>query len=53
LAHRFRKLGYDFTRNDVDKLYQQFLKIADSKKEVEDNDLQVMAKQFQPEAIGV
>ena len=53
LAHRFRKLGYDFTRNDVDNLYQQFLKIADSKKEVEDADLMAMAYQFKPEAIGV
>lgn len=49
LAHRFRKLGHDFTRNDIDKLYQQFLKVADSKKEVEDADLQEMAKQFKPE----
>jgi 2-isopropylmalate synthase len=53
LAHRFRKLGYDFTRNDVDKLYQQFLKIADSKKEVEDEDLLTMAQQYKPEVIAV
>ena len=51
LAHRFRKLGYEFTRNDVDKLYEQFVKIADSKKEVEDNDLLLMAKQYKPEAV--
>jgi len=51
LAHRFRKLGFDFTRNDIDVLYQQFLKVADSKKEVEDADLQEMAKQFKPEAV--
>jgi len=51
LAHRFRKLGYEFTRNDVDKLYEQFVKIADSKKEVEDNDLLTMAKQYKPEAV--
>ncbi|HET9745761.1 MAG TPA: 2-isopropylmalate synthase [Chitinophagaceae bacterium] len=53
LAHRFRKLGYDFTRNDVDKLYEQFLKIADSKKEVEDEDLLIMARQYKPETVGV
>lgn len=53
LAHRFRKLGFDFTRNDVDKLYQQFLKIADSKKEVEDEDLLTMAQQYKPEVIAV
>src|SRR6187431_77161 len=51
LAHRFRKLGYDFTRNDIDKLYEQFVKVADSKKEVEDNDLLSMAKQYKPEAV--
>ena len=53
LAHRFRKLGFDFTRNDIDILYQQFLKVADSKKEVEDADLQEMAKEFKPEAAVV
>ena len=53
LAHRLRKLGYEFTRNDVDKLYEQFVKIADSKKEVEDNDLLAMAKQYKPEAVVV
>lgn len=53
LAHRFRKLGYDFTRNDVDKLYEQFLKVADSKKEVEDGDLLIMARQYKPEAVIV
>jgi 2-isopropylmalate synthase len=53
LAHRFRKLGYDFTRNDVDNLYEQFLKIADSKKEVEDEDLLTMARLYKPERVGV
>ena len=53
LAHRFRKLGYEFTRNDIDKLYEQFVKIADSKKEVEDNDLLAMAKLYKPEAVVV
>ena len=36
LAYRFLKLGYAFDRNDVDQLYIEFLKVADSKKEVED-----------------
>jgi 2-isopropylmalate synthase len=26
LAHRFHKLGYDFTRNEIDVLYEQFLR---------------------------
>ena len=44
LAHRFHKLGYEFDRNDIDILYQGFLVIADSKKEVVEEDLNAMAK---------
>lgn len=44
LAHRFHKLGYEFDRNDIDILYQEFLVIADSKKEVVEDDLNAMAK---------
>jgi 2-isopropylmalate synthase len=51
LAYRFQKLGFRFDRNDVDVLYNEFLKVADSKKEVEDNDLSVMARQYQSNAI--
>jgi 2-isopropylmalate synthase len=47
LAHRFQKLGHEFTRNDIDVLYQQFLKVADKKKEVMDADLEAMAKSYQ------
>jgi 2-isopropylmalate synthase len=47
LAHRFHKLGFVFTRNDVDVLYEQFLSVADRKKEVEDEDLKVLANQYQ------
>lgn len=43
LAYRFKNLGYNFDRNQVDELYQQFLRIADEKKEVEDADLIVIA----------
>jgi 2-isopropylmalate synthase len=43
LAYRFRKLGYDFNRDEVDKLYEAFLKVADEKKEVQDEDLKTMA----------
>ena len=48
LAFRLKKLGYDFNRNDVDALYQKFLQVADSKKEVGDDDLHQMAKQHEP-----
>jgi 2-isopropylmalate synthase len=47
LAFRFQKLGFEFNRNDVDCLYGEFLKVADSKKEVNDEDLGLMAKQYQ------
>src|ERR1700749_1494962 len=38
LAHRLQKIGYSFNRNDIDTLYQQFLVVADRKKEVKDED---------------
>lgn len=48
LAHRFHKLGYLYTRNDIDVLYIEFLKVADIKKEVADEDLHEMAKSLIP-----
>ena len=51
LAHRFQKLGYEFNRNDIDVLYQQFLKVADKKKEVMDTDLHVLAKSYQSDTV--
>lgn len=47
LAWRFRQLGFEFNRNEIDQLYEQFLKIADRKKEVENSDLTEIAKEFQ------
>ena len=44
LAHRLHKLGYQFDRNDIDILYQEFLLVADSKKEVMEEDLNTMAR---------
>jgi len=46
LAYRFQKLGHQFVRNDVDVLYDAFLKVADHKKEVEDKDLQELALNY-------
>lgn len=53
LAHRFQKLGYQYNRNDVDVLYQEFLQVADRKKEVEDDDLHEMAKQYKQQTVEV
>lgn len=49
LAYRFQKLGFTFTRNDIDVLYDSFLQLADKKKEVEEDDLVKLAQQYQPE----
>jgi 2-isopropylmalate synthase len=46
LAFRFQKLGYSFTRNDIDVLYERFLKVADTKKEVIEADLNELAKAY-------
>lgn len=46
LAHRFQKLGYEFVRDDIDVLYQSFLKVADKKKEVKDDDLAELARKY-------
>jgi len=53
LAYRFQKLGFQFNRNDVDFLYNEFLEVADSKKEVEDKDLTVMGKKYQSNIASV
>jgi 2-isopropylmalate synthase len=49
LAYRFQKIGYQYNRNDIDILYQEFLKIADKKKEVEESDLYLLAQAYKPE----
>jgi 2-isopropylmalate synthase len=53
LAYRFQKLGFEFSRNDIDVLYERFLKVADKKKEVMDADLQLLAKSYQPDSVAL
>ena len=53
LAYRFQKLGFQYTRNDIDVLYEQFLKVADSKKEVMEEDLLQLAQQYQLTLVSV
>ena len=48
LAYRFRKLGFEYTRNDIDVLYNEFVKVADRNKEVCDEDLTAIAKAYHP-----
>ncbi|MGI9138772.1 MAG: 2-isopropylmalate synthase [Sediminibacterium sp.] len=46
LAHRLHKLGYQYTRNDIDILYPIFLQLADKKKEVSHDDLVEIATAY-------
>ncbi|WP_426478545.1 2-isopropylmalate synthase [Chryseobacterium sp. CBSDS_008] len=46
LAYRFKHIGYEVTKNELDYLYQEFLKIADLKKEIDNNDLSMMMDSF-------
>lgn len=51
LAYRFQKLGFQMDRDQVDTLYAEFLRIADAKKEVNDDDLTRLAKNFIAQAV--
>ena len=51
LAYRFKNIGFDVTKNELDYLYQEFLKIADIKKEVVNEDLQVMMATFSQKTV--
>ncbi len=51
LAFRFQKLGFVFDRNDIDILYKHFVQLADSKKEVMDEDLMALAKKYEEKLI--
>ena len=51
LAYRFQKLGYDFTRDDIDILYENFLRIADRQKEVEEEHLHEIATVYKQNTV--
>jgi 2-isopropylmalate synthase len=42
LKHRLSKLGHELTKNQLDKIYVKFLDLADKKKDIKDDDLQVL-----------
>ncbi|MDO4228258.1 MAG: 2-isopropylmalate synthase [Capnocytophaga sp.] len=48
LAYRFKNLGHNVTKDQLDILYVEFLKIADAKKEVVDSDLEELIRIFVP-----
>lgn len=39
LAYRAKKVGYDLTKKQLDSVYEEFLKFADRKKEILDDDI--------------
>jgi 2-isopropylmalate synthase len=43
LKHRLQVLGYDFDPTELDDVYQKFLELADKKKDITDEDLQILA----------
>jgi len=51
LAFRLQKLGYQFNRNDIDVVYERFLQVADTKKEVVEEDLHQLAKLYAASAV--
>ena len=53
LAYRFQKLGHQYNRNDIDALYEAFLKLADQKKEVQEDDLNELAQTYQPQIASI
>ena len=54
LAYRLKGIGFDTTKNELDVIYNQFLEIADSKKEVVKEDLIRLMNQFrQPSQIKI
>lgn len=46
LAYRFKNIGYDVTKNELDLLYERFLQVADTKKEVNEHDLRSILNFF-------
>ncbi len=46
LAFRLHKLGYQYTRDDIDALYAMFTVVADKMKEVKEEDLIEMANNY-------
>lgn len=46
LAYRLQLMGFSFDRDEIDGLYDIFIQIADGKREVNNEDLELMAKKF-------
>jgi 2-isopropylmalate synthase len=44
LAYRAKNVGYELTKLQLDKVYEEFLKFADRKKEIVDEDIHEIIK---------
>jgi 2-isopropylmalate synthase len=44
LAYRAKNIGFELTKNQLDIVYSEFLKYADIRKEVHDEDIQIIIK---------
>ena len=51
LAYRLKNIGHELTRDELDIVYANFLKVADEKKEVHDEDLHQLAEAEQKIAV--
>ncbi len=49
LAYRAKKIGFDLTKLELDRVYPEFLKCADHQKEVEDEDIERIIKSVRAE----
>tara|TARA_B100002019_G_scaffold110353_1_gene94919 strand:+ start:1991 stop:3139 length:1149 start_codon:yes stop_codon:yes gene_type:complete len=46
IAYRAKNIGYEITKLELDKVYDEFLKLADQKKEITDEDLSHIIKKI-------
>ena len=44
LAYRAKNIGFELDKLQLDKVYKEFLKVADQQKEVSDNDIPKIIK---------
>jgi len=49
LKHRLENLGYSLQKEKLDEIYRRFLVLADKKKDVKDEDLEILVGKIQPE----
>ncbi len=53
LRHRLQELGFVFGDEDFDRVYHSFLEVADKKREVYDEDLESIVRQYQREVSAI